>query len=166
MKKNYKWRNRAFFKNLMGGMFAAVMFIGLSGTANAQACTIDNLQGGLASGTLSIFATPGNGLAALFDPAGSGAALDPGCAAVNPYSYSITSVELSIADASLFGGTDGLGTLEYTVSIVSTVEDSCTIMGAVLWTSAVLTEVMADEGFHAVSVPVGLDVTGKFFRES
>ena len=114
MKKNYKWRNRAFFKNLMGGVFAAIMFIGLSGSVSAQVdCTIDNQQGGIASGSLSLFSLAGNGISTLFDPAGTGDFGDPGCYLAEPYSYAITSIDLLFADASLFGIPDeGLGTVD------------------------------------------------------
>ena len=164
MKKNYKWRSSAFMKKLTGGVFAVLMLTGLGSTLNAQVdCTIENLQGGITRGTLSTFATPGNGMAALFNPAGSGDVGDPGCGAFEPFEYFIDSVTIDMGDASLFGQTGGTGTYQYRVTINAVVMDTCMDVGEELFASPILTEVMNDEGFHTLSVPVGLTATDHFF---
>ena len=45
MKKNYKWRNRAFIKKFTGSIFTVLILFGLSSSINAQEdCTIGDIQ--------------------------------------------------------------------------------------------------------------------------
>jgi hypothetical protein len=165
MKKNYKWRSSAFMKKLTG-LIAVVMFVGLSGVVQAQTtdCFINNQQGGIAAGTLSLFSIADNGISTLFDPSGSGDFGDPGCFLDAPYTYLIANVVIVMGDASVFGIADeGLGTLEYKVTIESVVDDTCSILGAAVWTSTTLTEVMNDEGIHVITVPVNYVTSERVF---
>jgi hypothetical protein len=166
MMKNYCWRASAIFSKITGAVAFLFLFFTNSPISAQTDCTVENIQGGIGRGTLSVFNALGNGMSFLVDPEGTGGADDPGCAVIAPYTYTINTVELNMGDASLFGNAgEGLGTFEYTVSIMdaATVNDTCYEMGTALWTSATLTEAMGDEGFHPASIPVGLEVTQAFF---
>ena len=137
----------------------------LPAAASSAECVINNIQGGLASGSVSLFDTPGNAIHTLFDPSGSGMQGDPGCFISTPYPYTVNSVDLNIADASVFPaiGT-GLGTLEFEVKILEAeITDECAEPGSEIFSSGTLTEEMDDSGFHPVNIPVGEDVSGPFF---
>lgn len=151
------------------GLLGAVLFTGLlAGGISAQSpCTIENIQGGIASGTIQLFATPGNGMATLFDPAGSGDLGDPGCFLSEAYPYSIDSVGLVPFGASGFGVDGGTGTYQFILKIVDAeITDDCAAMatGEALFTSETITiEITGASNSYPVNVDVGIDVNNPFF---
>jgi len=133
-----------------------------------QACAINNLQGGLASGTLGIFAVAEQGFATLFDPTGSGDPGDPGCFVGEPYPFQINNVQLNIAAAGLFGlpAAEGVGTFEYVIKIWSADEDAegCNAPAEVLFTSSVQTvEITEAANTFPQTIDIDFEVEDKFF---
>ncbi|NOX60187.1 MAG: hypothetical protein GXP29_15190 [Planctomycetes bacterium] len=126
------------------------------------ACTVNNMQGGIAGGFLN-WSAPGEVLAVYVDPAGSA----PGCGNPNPYPFLINSVQIpTFADASIFGlSGEGLGTLEFSVGIrcPNTGGDPCSQPDGELFRSANQTLVANDSGFYSFTVPVNICVEGPFY---
>ncbi|MFZ6051352.1 T9SS type A sorting domain-containing protein [Halocola ammonii] len=168
MKNRYSWRNagRKVF-SVMGALLMAVAFGGY--TQAQTTCEITNMQGGIAAGSVGIWGQADQGMAVMFDPAGSGDAGDPGCFLEAPYTYTVDTIRLNLADASIFNGIDSApGTFEYVVKIWEAVDggDGCHTVGSELWTSGTLSQVMDDSGFYPTDLGIsggGLDVTGPFF---
>jgi hypothetical protein len=135
---------------------------------SSQACAINNLQGPLASGTLEIFAVPGQGFATLFDPSGTGGAGDPGCFVSEPYPFQINTVNLNMFSAGGFNvpPANGVGTFEYLIRIWSSVEDveGCAAPGDILFSSPTQTVVItAAANQYPQSVGIDFEVDGPFF---
>jgi len=150
----------------MGLLFAA-FFTGMPQTPlKANDCTITNLQGSIAAGTLTFFNTAGRAMYTLVDPAGSNAPGDPGCFVSDAFPFTITNVQLNIGDATLFAQQDPGGVLEYKVQILHAANpgDTCTILDSLIYESPVQTlTVTTGAGFNPMTIPIGLDVTGAFY---
>lgn len=163
MKNNYSWRNAG--RKIFSALGALLMVAAFGNLTQAQTtCEINNMQQGLAAGSLSLWGEADQGMAVLFDPSGTGNLGDPGCYLEEPYTYTVDAVALSIADATVFGQTGGEGTLEYEVKLWEVVDDGgCNTIGAELFASPVQSLVIDGSGFYDETIPVGEDVTGPFF---
>ena len=137
------------------------------GSAGREACSIINMQGSIASGYLN-WPVPGGGMAVYFDPEGTGGSGDPGCGS-GPYSFLIESVDLELADASMFTGVEpgeGYGTLEFTVGIncPGTDGDPCSQPDLEIFLSDTVTMTVPPEGsLRQFNIPVDVCVDGPFF---
>lgn len=131
-------------------------------------CSIQNIQGNIASGNLGIYATSGQGVATFFDPAGSGTAGDPGCFVSEPYPFTIDDIQVNPFAAGAFGipPAEGVGDFEYKVSVWSASDDGegCNSISEMLWESEVQSfTVTTDVNAYPNTVDVGFDVEGPFF---
>lgn len=136
--------------------------------ATAQACSMNNLQGGLAGGTITIFAVPGQGFATLFDPAGSGAPGDPGCFVGDPYPFLIDNVQLNMFGVGGFGlpPAEGVGTFEYVIIVWSAgeVEEGCSAPAELLFTSPVQTvNITEASNQYPQTIEIDFEVDAEFF---
>jgi len=168
MKNRYSWRNAG--RKVFSVMSALLMAVAFGGFVQAQTtCEINNMQGGIASGSLTIWGAADQGMAAMFDPAGSGDLGDPGCFLADPYTYTVDTIRVNLGDAAIFPSVEtAMGTFEYEVKIWGAVDggDGCHTIGTELWTSGTLTQEMDDSGFYPNDIGIsggGLDVTGPFF---
>ncbi|MEM6797247.1 MAG: hypothetical protein AAF725_24965, partial [Acidobacteriota bacterium] len=143
------------------GSTAASGSPGIAGT-----CSINNLQGMLASGFLS-FNAPGGGHALFVDPEASGGASDPGCGFgdFEVEDFRIDNIVIDIADASAFAAGTGMGMATYSITVhdLATPGDSCGGPGAVLFDTGPLDLTMTAAGQYFPTIPIGITVSGPFF---
>lgn len=119
-------------------------------------CNIVNLQDSYAGGFLQWGLNQG-GLYVFMNPASS-------CGATYP--YNITSVDVMVADGSVFGagGGTGIGTFTYRVNIYAVGSESpCPLPGAQLATSGTLSLGLTGLGLNPQSIPLSASVSGPFF---
>jgi|GEM_PF-5937130 len=136
--------------------------------AAEQSCTIINIQGAIARGTLDLFGVPGQGASTLFDPDGTAGPGDPGCFVSDPYPFTIESVQLNAFSAAAFGqpAGNGVGTYTFEVLILQADDDGsgCYVHGEPLFTSPQQSfTVVTTANQYPSIVPVGYEISEPFF---
>ncbi len=135
----------------------------------STSCTIQNMQGNIAGGNISIFGVPSQGAWTYVDPAGSGGSDDPGCFYSDPYPFQVEEIEFQIFSSGAFGGiepSEGVGTFSFIVLMVeATGSEACPVPGGdLLYSSDVNTlEITADEVSYAYIEMPDFEVDGPFF---